>query len=58
MAQRDAAAATLQREAGLLQASAWLVALPLIQFVYFSLRVLVWLSAAMEGLASLFGGRG
>lgn len=52
---RDAQAAAADREAGthmtnlqVAQAGGMLVALPLIQFVYFFLRLLMWMLKAME----------
>lgn len=55
----EAAALAAQRveaasSAGALQASGWVVALPLVQAAYFASRLLLWLAALAEGLAALF----
>ena len=42
--------ASSHKNAGVLQASAWLTALPLVQLMYFTRRLLWWLAAVLENV--------
>lgn len=49
-AERDAAARQTALQAGGGSVAATVVVLPLLQLVYFSLRILLWLAAGLESL--------
>ncbi len=38
---------------GVLQASAWVIALPFVQFMYFCVRLLWWLAAVVQALGAM-----
>lgn len=52
--QRGTDAANAQKESGMLQASAWVVALPMVQCFYFGLKLLLWALAALQRVAVWF----
>lgn len=51
---RDEMAVKLDKSTGVLQASAWLIALPLMQFLYFGLRIILWVSTLLEAVGVFF----